>query len=328
LGNQARADEGLMRAGMLTALIGMFFVAVAIPSSFHSGRAGALLLAIAYVTVRLTHFTVYWIAAGTDHALRRQLVRGFAGSGFSVVLWFVGAGLPEHPRLALWFAGWAVDFVGVYVTSRNPGWRLTAASYFAERFGLIVLIAIGESLVSIGATVSSQSLSWRLGGAILAGLFIAIALWWLYFDVLVHIAERRLLSLTGIPRVKLARDSFTYLHLPIITGIVLSALGLKFALEGHSRNVATWSLFGGIALYLVSLSALRRVNLGQWNSQRLVVALVLLGLAPAVVHLSGLGQLVIVAALTTCLVAYEAVRFRDVRAQIRHADHDTVEPAL
>ena len=328
LGNQARADEGLMRAGMLTALVGMFFVAVAIPSSFHSGRAGALLLATAYVTVRLTHFTVYWIAAGADHALRRQLVRGFAGSGFSVVLWFVGAALPEQPRLTLWFAGWAIDFVGVYVTSRNPGWRLTAASHFAERFGLIVLIAIGESLVSIGTTVSSQPLSWHLGGAVLAGLLIAIALWWLYFDVLVHVAERTLLTLTGIPRVKLARDSFTYLHLPIICGIVLSALGLKFALEGHAHGVGTWSLFGGMALYLVSLSALRRLNIGKWNRQRLVVAAALLGVAPVAGHLGSLGQLVIVAAMTTCLIGYEAVRFRDVRARIRHSDHDTVEPAV
>jgi low temperature requirement protein LtrA len=301
----------------------MFFVAVAIPSTFEPGRAGAVLFVTAYVLVRATHVTVYWIAAGDDWALRRQLLRAFSPTAFSAVLWFAGAALDEHARLGFWFAGWAVDFIGVYLTSRNPGWRLTAASHFAERFGLIVLIAIGESLVSIGVGASGTEITWRFIGAILAGLVVAIALWWLYFDVIVHIAERTLLGLTGVPRVKLARDSFTYLHLPIVTGIVLTALGMKFALEEHApgghevHQAAAWSLFGGMALYLVALSALRRRNLGRWNRQRLVVAGALLVLALLARQLTGLEQLVAAAVISTALIGYEAVRFREVRREIR-----------
>jgi low temperature requirement protein LtrA len=323
LGNQAHADRGLMRVSMLTALIGMFFTAVAIPSSFQSGRAGALLLVTAYITVRAAHIAVYWIAASADPELRRQLVRGFAGTSGSVVLWIAGACVNEHLRLGLWLAGWAIDFVGVYVTSRDPDWRLTAAGHFAERFGLIVLIAIGESLVSIGVGVSNEPITWRFIAAVLAGLIVAIALWWLYFDVVAHVAERELRRRTGKARVELARDSFTYLHLPIVAGIVLTALGLKFAMETHPDHiVGALSLFGGMALYLVSLSALRRRDLGSWNVQRLVVAASLLALIPLVGHLDGLGELLVLAVASAALVSYELIRFADRRAQIRSAEAD------
>jgi low temperature requirement protein LtrA len=320
LGNQARADEGLMRATMLCALVGMFFVAVAIPSSFND-RASALLFVTAYTVVRLAHVAVYWVAAGGDQELRRQLVRGFAGSAGSLALWFAGAAVGSHARLALWFIGWALDFVGVYVTSRNPGWRLTAAAHFAERFALIVLIAIGESLVSIGVGVSSAHLlvTWHLIAMILAGLAVAIGLWWLYFDVIVYVAEQTLIRLTGVARVKLARDSFTYLHLPIVAGIVITALGLRFALEQHYvHGPGVAALYGGMAIYLVSLSALRRRNLGSWNVERLVVAALLIGLAPVISRADALAQLLVLAVCTVGLIVFEAVRFADLRSRIRH----------
>jgi low temperature requirement protein LtrA len=322
LGNQARADEGLMRFCMLSALVGMFFVAVAIPSSFDAGRAAAMLLATAYVLVRATHVIVYWIAARGDAGLRHQLLTGFTGTGVSAVLWLAGAAVNEHLRLAFWFTGWLIDFVGVYATSRNPGWRLTAASHFAERFALIVLIAIGESLVSIGVGVSAEDITWRLLGSVVLGLIVAISVWWLYFDVVAHVAEATLLRAQGVMRVHLARDSFTYLHLPIVTGIVLTALGLKFAVSGHHvHGVGCWTLFGGLALYLTSMSALRKRNVHTWNLRRLVAAATLLLLAPIASHLDGLGQLAVAAAVAALLVSYEGIRFADWRAEIHHDEH-------
>jgi low temperature requirement protein LtrA len=317
LGNQVRADAGLMRACMFAALTGMFFAAVAIPSSFDHGHAGAWLFAAAYVLVRGTHVAVYCMAAGDDTALRRQVLRSFSGTGVAAIFWFGGAAAHEQVRLWSWFIGWAIDFVGVYVTSRNPGWRLNAASHFAERFGLIVLIAIGESLISIGAPVSSQPITWHLVAGVFCGLLIAIALWWLYFDLVARVAEHTLLRLTGVARVKLARDSFTYLHLAIVTGIVLTALGLKFALtDSHAHGVGAWSLYGGMALYLLSLSGLKRRNIGAWNLQRAIVAIALLLLAPVVSHLGGLPQLALLAVVLTALITAEQTWGRAVHAQL------------
>jgi low temperature requirement protein LtrA len=319
LGNQVRADVGLMRACMFAALIGMFFAAVAIPSSFDHGHAGAWLFVAAYVLVRGTHVTVYCIAAGEDTALRHQVLRSFSGTGVAAIFWFAGAAAHEQVRLWCWIVGWAIDFVAVYVTSRKPSWRLNAASHFAERFGLIVLIAIGESLISIGAPVSSRPITWHLVGGVLCGLLIAIALWWLYFDLVAHVAEHTLLSLTGVERVKLARDSFTYLHLAIVTGIVLTSLGLKFALtDHHAHGVGAWSLYGGMALYLLSLSALRRLNLGAWNVRRVAAAAILLVLAPLASHLDGLPQLALLAALVTALITAEQTLGRAVHAELSH----------
>jgi low temperature requirement protein LtrA len=243
-----------------------------------------------------------------------------------------GTVVGDDQRLALWALAVLLDYGTVFL-SGSSGWRVRAPSHFAERHGLIVIIAIGESIVSVGVAVADAPISWPILAGSTLGIIIAVALWWAYFDVVALVAERTLARLTGDARTRLARDSYTYLHLPIVTGIVMLALGTKVVLlqaasAEHSHgaplpDLALWVMYGGAALFLVSMSALRWRNLGRPNVQRLVVAALLLvaaagataGDLPALVHLA------LVTSALVMLLAYEVIRFRDVRATVR-AGHE------
>ena len=152
LGNQARADEGIVRAGLVTAMGAMFLVALAIPHTWddahESGWSNALLLAVALSVVRGVHLAVYAIAARGDQALRRTLMRTVWPVAAAALLLVVGAVLGGAAQTVLWLSALVVDYVGVYLSGAE--WRLPSPAHFAERHGLMIIIALGESLVSIG----------------------------------------------------------------------------------------------------------------------------------------------------------------------------------
>jgi low temperature requirement protein LtrA len=336
LGNQARADEGALRTAMIFAMVGYFMVALAVPEAFHDrpgGVSGPLVFVLAYAIVRLAHLGVYRLAAGTDADLVRTLRRAFYSVLPSLVLLTVGALVDEHWRLAVWAFAMALEYVLIFSIG-STGWRIHAPAHFAERHGLIVIIAIGESIVSVGVGVAGAPVSWPILVGSALGMAIAVTLWWTYFDVVALVAQRTLERLTGDERVRLGRDSYTFLHLPIVTGIVLLALGAKVVMlqaaepAQHSHQaplpgVAIWAIYGGTAMYLVSLSMLRWRNIGRPNLQRLLVAGLLL-LAAAMLSLTDIPALwhpAFVAVSMVSLVGYEAIHFRDVRQQVRRADH-------
>ncbi len=334
LGNQARADEGLIRAAMVVALATVFVFALVIPESFHDGEGGLFapfVLAACYAVVRLAHLAVYLVAAGDDAGLRRQLYLTAAPVGAACVLLVVGGVVGPPLQTLLWALALLVDYSGVWLAGTS-GWRLPSAVHFAERHGLIVIVAIGESIVAIGVGVAGEPLTWPILAASLLGLAVSVSLWWLYFDVVAPVAERVLAGLQGQDRSRLARDSYTYLHFPMIAGIVYLALGLKKVLTYVSDSdhhdlgdplstVPVIAMCGGVVLFLVALSAFRRRNVGTWNLQRLVVAAALVVLVPVGTMLPALATLAVVAALCVALVAYEAVHHAEARHAIRHAQH-------
>jgi low temperature requirement protein LtrA len=336
LGNQARADEGALRTAMIFAMVGYFLVALAVPEAFHDrpgGVSGPLVFVLAYAVVRLAHLGVYRLAAGDDIGLMRTLRRAFYSVLPSLVLLTVGALVAERWRLAVWAFAMALEYVLVFLIG-STGWRIHAPAHFAERHGLIVIIAIGESIVSVGVGVAGAPISWPILVGATLGMAIAVTLWWTYFDVVALVAEATLERLTGDDRVRLGRDSYTFLHLPIVTGIVLLALGAKVVMlqaaapSQHSHQaplpeVAIWTIYGGTAMYLVSLSMLRWRNIGRPNIERLVVAAMLLVVAAIVsfTDLPALWHPAFIAVAMVSLVGYEAIHFRDVRQRVRHADH-------
>ncbi len=210
---------------------------------------------------------------------------------------------------------------------------LPAPARFAERHQLVVLIAIGESIVSVGVGLANAPVTWSLLAGALLGVTISIGLWWTYFDVVALVAGRVLARLQGDDRTRLGRDTFTYLHLPVVTGIVYLALGVKIVLsqaalraDGRSAafsGAAVFALYGGAALYLAAMSAVRWRDVGRPNVGRLVMAgvLVVAGVAAEIAGLTGLVNLVLVAAVLVGLLSYEMVHFKDARARIR-ADAD------
>ncbi len=320
LGNQARADEGLPRLALIVAMGGMFFVAISIPHTYDGEGNAAVVLAIAYAVVRLTHIAVYLVAAGDDRQLRSVLASMAAVAVAMLVPLWIGAFVGGDAQKWWWLLAVAIDQVGVYFV-RSTRWRLPSASHFAERFGLVIIIAIGESIVAVGSATSSPSLTGREAVALVAGLTIAVCLWWLYFDVVALVAERVLHDAEGVRRVHLARDSYTYLHLPMVAGIVFAAMGLVLLIDaGEHVDAGRYALYGGIVSYLVGHLGFRLRNVGSINTGRAVVATGMLVAIPVLGGLDPLAQLVVPAIALVGLVAYEVVHNAAARHQVRGAD--------
>jgi low temperature requirement protein LtrA len=202
----------------------------------------------------------------------------------------------------------------------SEGWRLVPG-HFAERHGLIVIIALGESIVAIGAA-SQVGLGAGVVAAAVLGVAVAAAQWWLYFDVVALVAARRLEQAPpGRVQNEMARDSYSFLHLPMVAGIVLVALGMKKTLGDVEKPLAlvpAVAALGGTALYLLAHIAFRWRNVHSLNRQRLACAVVLVALVPPALHLPALATVAVLAALLSVLIAYEATRFAEARDRIRH----------
>jgi low temperature requirement protein LtrA len=334
LGNQAQADEGLLRVAMLAAMGALFVVALAIPESYDDQPGGLFapfVLAACYATVRVAHLAVYLVAAGEDRGLRRQLLVQAVPTTVALLLLVAGGAAGPPWQSALWALALVVDYLGVFAGG-TQGWRLYSAAHFAERHGLIIMIAIGESVVAVGAGIAGEPVTGAVVLAALLGLGVSVALWWVYFDVVALVAERVLARLDGEPRSRLARDSFTYLHFPMLAGIVYLALGVKKVLTyvadpGHHdlSDRLPWvplvALYGGAVLYLVALSALRRRNVGGWNVQRLLAAGLLLVLLPVAHQLPAVAALAGLLVVLAGLIGYEAVALSADRDRVRHGGH-------
>ena len=328
LGNQAQADEGLLRVAMVVAMGGMFFVAISIPHAFEDDGNAAVVLAVAYAVVRLTHLGVYLIAAGDDAELRSVILGMLGVAMVMLVLLFAGAVIGGAGQRWWWFAAVAIDQLGVYVV-RSTRWRLNSASHFAERFGLIIIIAIGESIVAVGAATSGAELTGRDALALVCGLAIAVCLWWLYFDVVAKVGEDVLRRSSGIERVRLARDSYTYVHFLFVAGIVFVALGLVVLIGDHGHvDAGRYALYGGIICYLVGHFLFRLRNVGGINVARAVAGLILVAGIPTLGGLSTLGQIAVPAFVLCALVIFEVRAFREPREAIRHRSNESADATV
>jgi len=331
LGNEARADEGVVRLTVVVAMAAMFVVALAIPESFEDlpgGLFAPFVLAACYAVVRLSHLACYLVAAADDAELRRQLLLTAVPVVAACGLLVVGGALGPPYQTGLWALALLVDYAGIWLVGTS-GWRLRSPAHFAERHGLIVIVALGESLVAIGVGVAAQPVSVPVIAASLFGIVVLVSLWWMYFDVVAHVAEGVLAAAQGQERSRLARDSYTYLHFPIVASIIFVALGMKKVLEYVSDSEAhdvtdaltgapLIALYSGVAVYLLGHVAFRRRNVGTWNPHRSLAAAALLLLLPVAWQLPALAALALVAGVLAALVGYEVRRFGPAREQVRH----------
>ncbi len=315
LGNTAGSDGGTMRVVLLTAMGPLLILCLAVPGAF---AGDGLTFGLAYAAVRGLHLVGYAVLARSDPALHGVVVRLATTIVPAALLLVVAGALDGRLRALCWIAALAVDYGGLALRG-TEGWRVEPA-HFAERYGLIIIIALGESIVSLGVGASHVELGSRVIVAALLGMVVAAALWWAYFDVVALAGEHRMTALPAAGQSRIARDSYSYLHLPMVGGIMLFAVGVKQSLTAETHElsgVVAVSLCGGVALYLVALSAFKRRNYGSFNRPRLVAAVVLVLLAPLATAVPALLALGGVAVVSAALITFEAISYAEARRRIR-----------
>jgi low temperature requirement protein LtrA len=309
-------EEGAVRLVIFAAMAALLIVALCAPEAFGDR---ALLFACAYAGVRFAQLALFVLASRDDASLRQSVTGLAVSTGIASALLIGAAQADGALQGAIWALALALDMGGPFFFGAE-GWTLSP-HHFAERHGLIVIIALGESIVAIGVG-AEHGVDAGVVVAATLGVAVAAALWWLYFDVVALVAERRLANAqTRRERNEIGRDSFSYLHLPMVAGIVLVALGLKKTLQ-HVGDpleiVPATALLGGTALYLLAHVAFRLRNVHRLSTQRLVCAGILLVLIPAATSLPSLATLALVFALLAVLIADEARRFAELRERLRH----------
>src|SRR5581483_2025786 len=278
LGNTAATDEGPIRVVLLAAMGALLIVSLAVPRAFDGD---GVVFGIAYLVVRCLHITAYVVVSRQDPALRSVVWRLASTMLPAAVVLVVAGALHGTARALCWALALTIDYGGLALRGVE-GWRVEP-SHFAERHGLIIIIALGESIVSLGLGAGHLGLGIGVVAGALLGIAVAAALWWAYFDVVAIVGERKLREADPDQQIRMARDSYTYMHLPMVAGIIVFAVGVKRTLEdvsGHLHAVPAVALCGGVALFFFSMSGFRRRIIGGWNRPRLVACALLVALTP------------------------------------------------
>lgn len=330
LANVASAEERPITLAILTGMAAMFVLALCIPEAFDDlpgGLRGPVVLAICYLLFRLMHLVMFLIISREDRELRRQVLRFALSAVAGSVVLLVASQFDGWLQTGLWMLALLADYVGTALGGFK-GWRLPAPGHFSERHGLIVIVALGESIVAIGVGVAKEPITWVIIAASVLGLILSSALWWTYFDVSALLGEHALATEPIQTRARLARNAYSFGHLPLMIGIVLVALGLKEVLlyvsdRSHHTlteplsNVALAALVGGAAIYLLGHVVFKWLTVHTLSVVRLVAAGVLLLITPLIAGRPALVELGVVAVLVALAVLIESVIFAESRRKIR-----------
>ena len=315
LTNTVDPGLGAVSAAMVVAMAAMFVAALAVPDAFGSH---GVLFGVAFMIVTVMHLTLYALSARRDPDLLGAILHivpsALVGASLIIVAGFVDGGL----KPILWLTALAVVFVAPLALGIS-GWRVQPA-HFAERHGLIVIIAIGESLIAIGLGEAVSGLSTEVIVAAVLGFAVTTSFWLAYFDFFTVRAHRLLADRSGAERAALARDVYSYLHFPMVAGIVLFAYAMKTTLADVGAELATvpaLGLCGGPALYLFAFVALRFRVSRTLRGGRLIAAIAFALLWPVAIMVPALLALTLVALVWVGLHAYEIIWWREARAQTR-----------
>ncbi|MEO3770607.1 low temperature requirement protein A [Micromonospora sp. B9E7] len=328
VGNLVRPDVGPVRAITLVAMAAIFVAALVLPDAWQQSPElfdAPLTLALAYVVGRAVQLVILFWASATNPELRSTL-RFFS---VPVVLGWVpliiGALLGGAAQTALWTVAFLLNIGGARIASTFRPWQLRSVDHFSERFGLVLIIALGESLISAGAAPRAMA---PVGSALLAallGLTSTVCLWWLYFDRLAPAAREAVSNVPGERRGSVAGDAYGLGHSALIIGAIYVALGIEEVIvqltEGSAHPgrlgwEAATALYGGSALYLLSRLVFRRLTVGAVYPAQVVAALLALALLPIGRSLPPLAALTVVTAFLIAVTWFERrMDRRDERAE-------------
>jgi low temperature requirement protein LtrA len=318
LTNAADADAGIVTATLLFAIGASFIAALAVPEAFGAHR---VLFAVSLFVVLSAFVGLYALVGRKEPELLAAVLRMARTLVPAAGLILVAAFVPRGYEPALWALALIIGFVGPQLAGAS-GWRVEPA-HFAERHGLIVIIAIGESLSAIGFGARNTHLGTAVIVAVVLGLVVAGSFWLAYFDFASSGVQRVVAESRGTERTVLARDAYTYAHLPMVAGIVLFAFAMRTALQHVHATlsvVPAVALCCGSALYLAAFLAIRwRVSRTLGRGRPIAAAACALATLAAVT-MPALAALALVAGILLVLHAYELIHWREERAARRRAD--------
>lgn len=312
LTNIAHADRGVVRVAMIIGMTAMFVAGLVVLEAYDDlpgGLFGPLVFVGAYLVARLTHAIVF-VRLAEPELRRRTLLTVTLSVIPSGALLVAGALLGGTWQLWCTLAAVAIEPLVSSRTSVGVAWPVRSTAHVTERHGLIVILALGESILGIGAGAATEPISVGILAGVILSMLICIALWWAYFTRLSGQAEHALLAVPAPSRGRTATAAYTYLHLLLVAGIVLAALGLEVAMA-HIEDPDPLGLFGaaalsgGLACYLAGTAAFARRLLGTWNVPRLVIATIFVTLTPVLSMLPPLAALASVVGLLIALFAAE-----------------------
>src|SRR3954470_14797579 len=311
-------EEGAVRIAIFAAMAALLVTALCVPTTFADDHT-ATIFAVAYGLVRFGQVALLGVGARDDPNLSHSVSTLAGSTTFGVTIVLAGSFVSDPTvQLAIWALALLLDMAGPYFFGA-AGWRLVPG-HFAERHGLIVLIALGESIVAIGVGAEA-GLSPGVVAAAVLGMAVSAALFGLYFDVVALVAARRLQNAPeGRERNEIARDSFSYLHFPMVAGIVLVAVGFEETLldvDAHLHLVAAVALLGGAAVYLLAHVAFRWRNVHRFSRARTLAAVACVALVPVAVRIPALATLALLAAVLVAVILDERRRFGDLRDRLR-----------
>ncbi|MGW4462728.1 low temperature requirement protein A [Micromonospora sp. NPDC004704] len=340
-GNSIRASEGMVPAVLFTVMAAIFVVALTISEAFvdiPGGLSGPLVFACCYFVIRILFVVLQWHVVVDQPLLRAQLSRVSLTIVVSTAFLLLAALVPPHlpegsartwTQIGFWMLAIVAEYGSGYLGAPR-GWRIASADHWAERFSLILLVAFGELIISVGVggTQLPHPITWPLVIAAVLGIVVTAALWWAYFDIVALAAEQALHAAHGLQRVILARDAYIYLHLPMIAGLMLLSLGGKEALKhigdpkvshGPMHPIAVTLLYGGMILYLLGHLGFQLRMLGTVTWTRVGAVVLTSALIPLAIQVPGLLALGLLAAVSVALVGSELVLLAGSRRSIREA---------
>jgi len=317
LTNAIDLHTAVARAAILVGAGASFLVALAVPDAY--GDDG-LWFALPYLLVRVVHLMVYMYGLRDDREYQLGVLRSLPFWLLSPFLVVAGAFVDGDGRAWIWGAAIALDIAGSLIAGRQT-YRVSAA-HFAERYQLFIIIALGESIVAVAIGMRELERDVAYGVAAAVAFYGAALLWWAYFDFAGIGGERALHAVPAERRGRLARDVYTYLHFPMVAGIILFAVAAEKTVAHPGDALSTagrFALVAGLGLYMLAFVGLRWRVLRRWAYER-AAAVPLVALAVLVTpELDALVVLALALGVLSACIAVEAIRLREVRARLHVA---------